>query len=137
MLENGDIPVKNNALIGLVVFIVMCGVALAFWFNYVDEKYMNLATQENNHTQKDNTTQNFIKLLIQKDSFVNLRQSPNGKVITKIYAKNLDKITIKKLNGGDDKWIKVLYLPPNVADETKAITGYIHSSKIDKNSLKK
>lgn len=137
MLENGDIPVKNNALIGLVVFIVMCGVALAFWFNYVDEKYMNLATQENNHTQKDNTTQNFIKLLIQKDSFVNLRQSPNGKVITKIYAKNLDKITIKKLNGGDDKWIKVLYLPPNVTDETKAITGYIHSSKIDKNSLKK
>lgn len=137
MLDNGNIPVKNNALIVLAVFIVICSAALAFWFNYVDEKYMNAVTQENNHTQKDNTMQNFIKLLIQEDSFVNLRQSPNGKVIIKIYAKDLDKITIKKLNGGDDNWVKVLFLPSNVTDETKAIVGYIHSSKIDKKSLKK
>lgn len=75
--------------------------------------------------------QNTLKISA-KGSLVNLRQSPNGKVIKQIYAKDFDTITLKKLelNG---KWLKVLYFPPNVTDENKAIIGYIHTSLVDTN----
>ncbi len=70
--------------------------------------------------------------LATKDDYVNLRKAPSGEILTPIYKKDFDKITIKKLDGGDAKWLKVLYFPPNVSDESKAITGYIHNSQIAK-----
>ncbi len=69
------------------------------------------------------------------DEYVNLRKAPSGEVLTPIYKKDFDKITIKRLDGGDAKWLKVLYFPPNTSDESKAITGYIHISQIDESSL--
>ena len=73
--------------------------------------------------------------LATKDEYVNLRKAPSGEVLTPIYKKDFDKITIKRLEGGDAKWLKVLYFPPNVSDESKALTGYIHISQIDASSL--
>ena len=73
--------------------------------------------------------------LATKDEYVNLRKAPSGEVLTPIYKRDFDKITIKRLDGGDAKWLKVLYFPPNVSDESKALTGYIHISQIDKSSL--
>lgn len=70
--------------------------------------------------------------LATKDDYVNLRKAPSGEILTPIYKKDFDKITIKKLDGGNDKWLKVLYFPPNETDESKAITGYIHNSQIAK-----
>lgn len=64
-----------------------------------------------------------------KDEFVNLRKAPNGEIITPIYKKDFDKIILKRL-GVEDKWLKVLYFPPNVSDEKEALTGYIHNSQI-------
>ena len=68
------------------------------------------------------------------DEYVNLRQSPSGEIITPIYKSDFDKISLKKLET-NGKWIKVLYFAPNVSDEKDAITGYIHISQIDENSL--
>ena len=70
--------------------------------------------------------------LATKDEYVNLRKAPSGEVLTPIYKKDFDKITIKRLDGGDAKWLKVLYFPPNVSDESKALMGYIHISQIAK-----
>ena len=70
--------------------------------------------------------------LATKDDYVNLRKAPSGEILTPIYKKDFDKITIKKLDGGNAKWLKVLYFPPSVTDENKAITGYIHISQIAK-----
>lgn len=67
--------------------------------------------------------------LATKDEFVNLRKSPNGEILTPIYKKDFDKIILKRL-GVEDKWLKVLYFPPNVSDEKEALTGYIHNSQI-------
>ena len=68
------------------------------------------------------------------DEYVNLRKAPSGEVLTPIYKKDFDKIVIKKL-GVEGKWVRVRYYAPNVSDESKAITGYIHISKIDESSL--
>lgn len=69
-----------------------------------------------------------------QDEYVNIRQSPNGKVISKVFTKDEDKILLISLIGGNDinktQWIKVLYFPPNVNDAKKAILGYIHKSQI-------
>lgn len=70
--------------------------------------------------------------LATKDDYVNLRKAPSGEILTPIYKNDFDKITIKKLDGGNEKWLKVLYFPPNETDESKAITGYIHNSQIAK-----
>ena len=89
-----------------------------------------------------------------KDSFVNLREKPNGKVITKIYAKDMrcgkekGRIYIvdeniesqDQLMEGKNKWVKVYYLPTieiiinqnqQYIDVSKAIFGYIHSSQLE------
>ena len=68
------------------------------------------------------------------DEYVNLRKAPSGEVLTPIYKKDFDKIVIKKL-GVEGKWVRVRYYAPNVSDESKAITGYIHISQIDESSL--
>lgn len=81
---------------------------------------------------KNITPQNTLKLSA-KNGFVNLRQSPNGNVIAQINTKDLDKIILKKLDDNNTKWVKVLYFPPNIKSENKAIVGYIHISQIDNN----
>ncbi len=72
-----------------------------------------------------------------QDEYVNIRQSPNGKVISKVFTKDEDKILLISLIGGNDinktQWIKVLYFPPNVNDAKKAMLGYIHKSQVDLN----
>ena len=70
--------------------------------------------------------------LATKDDYVNLRKAPSGEILAPIYKKDFDKITLKKLDGGNEKWLKVLYFPPNVTNEKQAITGYIHTSQIAK-----
>lgn len=92
-----------------------------------------------------------------KDSFVNLRDKPNGKVITKIYAKDMrcgkekgriylideDTKSMGQIASGKKKWLKVYYLPTieitemitkndmgDYLDVSKAIFGYIHSSQL-------
>ena len=87
-----------------------------------------------------------------KDSFVNLREKPNGKVITKIYAKDMkcgkekgkiyladEDISRDQLINDKRKWLKVYYLPTieitenkndQYIDVSKAIYGYIHSSQL-------
>ncbi|MGX3045982.1 hypothetical protein [Helicobacter sp. T3_23-1056] len=88
-----------------------------------------------------------------KDSFVNLREKPNGKIITKIYAKDMrcgkekgriyivdeDIESQDQLMEGKNKWVKVFYLPTieiiinqnqQYIDVSKAIFGYIHSSQL-------
>lgn len=69
--------------------------------------------------------------LATKDDYVNLRKAPSGEIITPIYKKDFEAISLKKV-GESGKWIKVLYFPPNKTDEKDAITGYIHISQIAK-----
>lgn len=89
-----------------------------------------------------------------KDSYINLRQSPNGKILYTIqkneivqykkkfdsdYAETCNVIESSKNKGiiiylGKDstnsKWYKIAYLPPNAKDTSKAIYGVIHSSQV-------
>lgn len=88
-----------------------------------------------------------------KDSFVNLRDKPNGNIITKIYAKDMkcgkekgkiyvvdeDTESQEQLMNGKKKWLRVFYLPTieiimnenqQYIDVSKAIFGYIHSSQL-------
>ena len=134
VLESGKIPLKANFYRAVVSVLAVVAVVAFACYLYIVTSPQN--SSSNVELSDNKPQQNTIKLSI-KSGFVNLRQSPNGKIIGKIYAKDLDKITLEKLDGGNEKWIKVLYFPPSVTDETKAISGYIHSSKIDKNSLQK
>ena len=77
------------------------------------------------------------------DEFVNLRETPNGKILERIYTKDKENVyntrkswqyLIDKkfsFNNANDKWIKVLYFPPRIKDVHKAIIGYIHTSQIE------
>ena len=91
---------------------------------------------------------------VSKDSYINLRQSPNGKILYTIqkneivqykkkfdsdYAETCNVIESSKNKGiiiylGKDstnsKWYKIAYLPPNAKDTSKAIYGVIHSSQV-------
>ena len=135
MLENGNIPLKDNFYRAIVSVLAVVAVVAFTCYIYIVTSPQNSSPKVELGDNKPQ--QNTIKLSIPKGSYVNLRKSPNGEIISKIYAKDLDKITLEKLDGGDEKWIKVLYFPPSVTDEKNAIIGYIHSSKIDKNSLQK
>lgn len=82
------------------------------------------------------------------DEFVNLRETPNGKILERVYTKDKENVLIigiyntrkswqylidKKFsfNNANDKWIKVLYFSPRIKDVHKAIIGYIHTSQIE------
>ncbi|MGX2985220.1 hypothetical protein ACWIWK_07110 [Helicobacter sp. 23-1048] len=76
------------------------------------------------------------------DDFVNLRESPNGAIIARIYKKDFsDSLVIKfpqtRLLGLIDmydkeaKWHKVIYFPPNTSKTKDAKAGFIHKSQID------
>lgn len=74
------------------------------------------------------------------DDFVNLRESPNGAIITRIYKKDFSDILVigtfeaevlglepNKTNA----WYKVIYFPPNTRKTKDAKAGFIHKSQID------
>ncbi|MGX3097376.1 hypothetical protein [Helicobacter sp. 23-1046] len=77
-----------------------------------------------------------------KDSYVNLRESPNGKILYAIqkndmpsnvceYAKyKANKGVIIFLGNDSPKWYKIAYIPPNAKDTREAIYGVIHSSQV-------
>lgn len=81
------------------------------------------------------------------DDFVNLRESPNGAIITRIYKKDFSDILVievpqtrllgfnqnQKIDMYDKelKWHKVIYFPPNTRKTKDAKAGFIHKSQID------
>ena len=79
-----------------------------------------------------------------KDSYINLRESPNGKILYAIQKNDMPsnpcKYTQDKSDKGriiflgndspNPKWYKVAYIPPNAKDTSKAIYGVIHSSQV-------
>ena len=81
------------------------------------------------------------------DDFVNLRESPNGAIITRIYKKDFSDILVievpqtrllgfnqnQKIDMYDkeSKWHKVIYFPPNTRKTKDAKVGFIHKSQID------
>ena len=71
--------------------------------------------------------------LATKDEFVNMRNAPSGEIVAKIYKKDFADIMLYSFDtNSNEKWLKVVYFPPNVKDEQNAISGYIHISQIDK-----
>ena len=83
----------------------------------------------------------YLLFFASKDSYINLRQSPNGKILTQIQKTDiLDPCEYKEnkgliLNLGQDssnpKWLKVAYIPPEAKDTSKAIYGVIHENQVD------
>lgn len=84
-----------------------------------------------------------------KDSFINLRDKPNGNIIAQIQESDMLYGIIKeeKLTKGQiwatfdkehicfdesvlDEWIEVFYLPPEATKPQEAIYGYIHKTQI-------
>lgn len=80
-----------------------------------------------------------------KDSYVNLRKSPNGQIITAItkgamaqgamiVSANDEDITCEELekclSQAQSKWIEVYYIPPNATSGRDVRFGYIHISQI-------
>ena len=84
------------------------------------------------------------------DDFVNLRESPNGAIIARIYKKDFSDILVievpqtrllgfnqnQKIDMFDKydkeaKWHKVIYFPPNTLKTKDAKAGFIHKSQID------
>ena len=77
---------------------------------------------------------------ITKDSYINLRESPNGKILTQIQKMDmLESCQFQDnkgfiLNLGQDstnpKWLNVAYIPKEANDTSKAIYGVIHESQV-------
>ncbi len=79
------------------------------------------------------------------DGFVNLRESPNGAIIARIYKKDFNDILVievprtrllgfnqnQKIDIYDKEWYKVIYFPPNTLKTKDAKAGFIHKSQID------
>lgn len=72
--------------------------------------------------------------LATKDDYVNLRKAPSGEIITPIYKKDFEAVRIYSFDT-DTKWLKVSYFPAGATSESEMISGYIHSSQIDKDRL--
>lgn len=84
------------------------------------------------------------------DSYINLRATPSGQIITKIFSKDMkcDNSGAKiylifpfelgdsvedfeyKLKNATNPWIEAFYLPPHAKDGKEAIYGFIHNSQI-------
>jgi len=83
-----------------------------------------------------------------KDTYINLRESPNGKILARILGKAMkcdkegDKIypiLSRKLGESNEEyeekiknsgWIEVFYLPKKALDGRDAVYGFIHSSQL-------
>ena len=114
-----DSALEHWIIASIIVLIIFGGILSLF--SYIE------SVNDNKGQIQQQTAQKPIKLVIKGD-FINVRQSPNGKVVAKIYKKDSGKFSIKILNLDNKEWAKVLYLPPNEKDKNNAITGYIHSS---------
>lgn len=75
-----------------------------------------------------------------KDDFVNLRESPNGNIVARIYKKDFSDILVVKIQqtkllgfNQNKKWHKVIYFPPNTRKTKDAKVGFIHQSQLDEN----
>lgn len=76
-----------------------------------------------------------------KDPYINLRQTPNGKILTQIQKSDMPKSCEFKENKGvifyfeqdstNSGWLKVAYIPPQAKDTSKAIYGVIHESQVE------
>lgn len=74
-----------------------------------------------------------------EDEYVNIREMPNGKILSKIYKSNMDNIVIVDLEQArsniadkksiNNKWVQVVYFPDK-EDKENFIVGYIHKSQI-------
>lgn len=68
-----------------------------------------------------------------KDSYVNLREKPNGEIIAQIQAKDMigdnPKAFIYPISF-EDGWWKVFYLSPDAKDGRDAIRGFIHRTQV-------
>lgn len=70
------------------------------------------------------------------DDFVNMRNAPSGEVVAQIYKKDFESIMLYSFDtNSNEKWLEVMYFPPNIKDEQNAILGYIHISQIDKSKF--
>ena len=77
-----------------------------------------------------------------KDSFINLRDKPNGNIIARIQASDIlygakNGQILATFSGGVcldesalDEWVEVFYLPPNTTKAQEAINGYIYKSQL-------
>ena len=75
-----------------------------------------------------------------KDSYINLRESPNNKILTKIQKTDMLESCQFQDNKGfllmlgkdptNPKWLKVAYIPKEANDTSKAIYGVIHESQV-------
>ena len=86
-----------------------------------------------------------ILLYASKDSYINLRESPSGKILQAIQkdtmlndcnlrGNELQNKAILLSLGKDSKnpqWFKVAYIPKEAKDTSKAIYGVIHESQVD------
>lgn len=86
---------------------------------------------------KDEDIENFYTLNTSND-YINLRATPNGKIISKIYKSNADNIVLIDLDKIRQsvsrelyitEWAQVVYFP-NKTDENNYMIGYIHRDQI-------
>lgn len=144
-----EIEIKNTNKIALSIYGDACSDEsymfvdnITFIKKISEKKYKNLE-------QYLKTEEEYEELLVKihlktNDDFVNLRDSPNGKVITRIYKKDFSDILIIKtfetellgLKPNETKdWYKVIYFPPNTRKTEDAKAGFIHKSQIDEDRL--
>ena len=99
---------------------------------------IQISSENKNMPQAVDYEQKFGKriYLATKDDFVNMRNAPSGEVVAQIYKKDFESIMLYSFDtNSNEKWLKVMYFPPNVKDEQNAILGYIHISQIDKSKF--
>lgn len=75
-----------------------------------------------------------------KDAYINLKQTPNGKILTQIKKTDMPKSYEYKEDKGlileieqdftSTEWLKVAYIPTEAKDTSKAICGVIHKSQV-------
>ena len=71
--------------------------------------------------------------LVSSDEYVNLRASPNGKIITQMKMKDQHKALLLKQhfwNLQKQEWIEVYYFPPKAKDSDLPMVGVVHISQI-------
>lgn len=96
------------------------------------------------YINKDILPSEYLLFPITKDSYINLRESPNGKILQAIQkdtivndcnmrGNELQNQGILLFLGKDPtnpKWLKVAYIPKEASDTSKAIYGVIHESQV-------
>lgn len=114
---------------------------------YATAKIDSIQTSDNVkkwYINKDILPSEYLLFPITKDSYINLRESPNGKilqVLQKDTMLNGCSLPTNEFRGkaillslGKDstnlKWLKVAYIPKEANDTSKAIYGVIHESQV-------